>query len=258
MIGRVTLSGEFARDAFGAIPTRRPNESIENYCSRLFNGKTFQCRICDAEIDWLGVCDECDAKREEESTPVSRTIAETLTASGVPSRYSSWTLAGVQWPSGVNAEALKTWAGDPAFLTVAGPVGSGKSGLAAAMARQWVENGQSVRWRHVPDLLDQLREAEGETSSSAPEVLRSVMDFGGLLVLDDLGACRVSPYVAERLYQIIDSRSREARPLLVTSNLPPVAATGRRSLADIDPRIGSRLAEGRVVRWVAPDRRLKG
>lgn len=73
-----------------------------------------------------------------------------------------------------------------------------------------------------------------------------------LLILDDLGATRISDWDAEHLLGVLDERWRYQRPTIVTSNVADL-----RSM--VGERIASRLASDHVmVTLDGPDRRREG
>jgi hypothetical protein len=41
-------------------PARVPGESDIEACRRLFRGQKYKCKLCDDEIEWIGVCGHCD------------------------------------------------------------------------------------------------------------------------------------------------------------------------------------------------------
>ena len=112
------------------------------------------------------------------------------------------------------AATLARWAADPTALNLmlAGPVGTGKTHAAyaignALVADQWVE-----AWT-VADLLTALR-PDGD-----PTAAQAVRD-ADVLVLDDLGATKVSEWAQETLTALLDARLREQRRTIITTNLP--------------------------------------
>ena len=122
------------------------------------------------------------------------------------------------------------------WLTLIGKVDRGKTHLAVAICRRWMERGMAARYAFVPILLKELRdgfELEGEQS------YRLMMNFicnVALLVLDDLGVEKDSPWAQEQIQTIVHYRGINGLPLIVTSNK-------RLDEMPIDPehRIASRL-----------------
>lgn len=83
------------------------------------------------------------------------------------------------------------------------------------------------------------------------------MPVGGIgadgLVIDDVGAERVSEWSSSAVYNLISQRINRRRAMVVTSNLS-LDEIGRR----IDPRLASRLAGLTVLTLAGPDRRIRG
>lgn len=75
-----------------------------------------------------------------------------------------------------------------------------------------------VRLYTVPDLMAALR-AEIGADGGDPLRIENAASRAPLLILDDLGAEKMSEYGAEVLFRIIDRREREMLPVIVTSNL---------------------------------------
>ena len=165
-------------------------------------------------------------------------------------------------------EAVTDWAAkgrQAQGLYLCGPVGTGKTHTAWAVAGlwcvtagvqpysgYWAEEYEGGGWRgpnvvftRLVDLLDDFRPGD--------DSVRRVRDCqkSALLVIDDLGAEKPSEWTQERLYSVIDHRYANCLPLLVTGNLPP------RQLAEqTGDRVASRLAEMcTVVPMTGGDRR---
>lgn len=150
--------------------------------------------------------------------------------------------------------AAREYAESPSgWLVFAGPHGSGKTHLAAAVATRCIERGQVVFFADVPDLLDHLRSSFGPTSELSYNELFEQVRNTPLLILDGLGSHSSTPWAEEKLRQTVNHRFSAELPTVVT-----VAG----SLGEIDPYILSRLRTpdfSRVVqvRRPAPEGSIK-
>ena len=136
------------------------------------------------------------------------------------------------------AEAPEGW------LVLLGDTGVGKTHLAVAIAGERLNAGEPVAFTFVPDLLDYLRATYAPTSEvSYDERFDQVRDTA-LLILDDLGSQRSSPWAEEKLYQIIVHRHNARLPTVITT----------RELSK-DPRnpVVSRLKDPSMVNVLAMD-----
>ncbi|HHP51074.1 MAG TPA: AAA family ATPase [Moorella mulderi] len=105
-------------------------------------------------------------------------------------------------------------------LFIFGPVGSGKTFLAAAITNSLIEAGHQVLFAVVPDLLDAIkatydRPGEGQTELEILDTARQVP----VLVLDDLGAHAYSEWTQQKIYSLLNYRLLHELPTVVTSNL---------------------------------------
>ena len=97
-----------------------------------------------------------------------------------------------------------------------GPVGTGKSYLAACIANALLEQEVTVKMTNFNTILNDLFAAEDKT-----EYIRSLNVYE-LLIIDDLGVERNSEYALENIFSVIDWRYRSGKPLIITTNLPLV------------------------------------
>lgn len=114
-------------------------------------------------------------------------------------------------------------------LLLTGPVGAGKTFLAAAIANALMEQEKQVLFLIVPDLLDQLR-ATYKSDESELDLLDTAREIP-VLILDDLGAHNYTDWTRNRLYTIINYRLNEQLPTVITSNL---------SLGEMEEYLGAR------------------
>jgi DNA replication protein DnaC len=96
------------------------------------------------------------------------------------------------------------------------------------------------RWQYVTysGLNDELRPRDNGKHRDVMDTYQRVP----LLLVDDLGAGKVTDWTADTTYRLIDSRWAHCRPTIFTTNLPPAELT-----AVLGDRIVSRLA-GMCVR----------
>lgn len=110
-------------------------------------------------------------------------------------------------------------AGKLTFLTLGAGSDRGKTHLAIAVCRRWMERGKVAKYVFVPLLLNELRAGinqEGENS------YKNKLDFYmkvELLVLDDMGVENETNWVVQELETIIDYRYINSLPTMVTTNL---------------------------------------
>ncbi|EHQ90013.1 ATP-binding protein [Desulfosporosinus youngiae] len=102
-------------------------------------------------------------------------------------------------------------------IVFTGPVGSGKTYLAACIANELMESDLKVLFIVVPDLLDELR-ATYKSELNELDLLDTARTIP-ILILDDLGAHNYTDWTRNRLYSIINYRLNEQLPTVITSNL---------------------------------------
>src|SRR6202451_2898246 len=109
-------------------------------------------------------------------------------------------------------------------LLLMGDPGSGKTHLAVAAFRAILAKGFEGLFFDYQNLLDRIRSSYDQTSqTSDKEAYRVAMDKE-VLLLDDLGAHRVTDWVEDTVTSIITARCNNKKPLIATTNLPDVEA----------------------------------
>jgi DNA replication protein DnaC len=113
----------------------------------------------------------------------------------------------------------------PGLLFVGDP-GTGKTHLASAVLRALISRGYDGLFYDYQRLLEQIRSGYDKTSESVDrEALRNSLD-SEILLLDDLGAHRVTDWVEDTVTSIITHRCNNRKPLIATTNLPDPDAGG--------------------------------
>jgi DNA replication protein DnaC len=152
---------------------------------------------------------------------------------------------------------LLAWAqrfhgGSTGNLVITGNTGTGKSWSAWRIGEELLGHGYAGR-------------IEVTTAYRIKRLATPPADFAeidriasaDLLVLDDIGAVRVSDWDADHLYGVLDDRSAQMRPVIVITNATAPREDGQTALqALLGERVASRIAEDvTVVVLTGPDRR---
>ena len=100
-------------------------------------------------------------------------------------------------------------------LLLWGDVGTGKSFFAGCIANALLDKGIPVLMTNFSRILNILT---GMYSDDRNRFIESFNQYS-LLIIDDLGIERNSEFALEQVFNIIDSRYRSRKPLIVTTNL---------------------------------------
>ena len=99
-------------------------------------------------------------------------------------------------------------------LLLWGGVGTGKSFMAGCISNALMEQEVTVCMTNFARIMNELNNA----FSGRNEAVDRLCGYP-LLVIDDFGMERGTEYALEQIYNIIDSRYRSRKPLIVTTNL---------------------------------------
>lgn len=113
-------------------------------------------------------------------------------------------------------DAMKT---DNIGLLFYGGVGTGKTFFAACIANALIERGVSVLMTNMSMLISGMQNGKGFEDGKTAIINR--ISHVPLLIIDDLGVERDTPYAYEKIQEVIDARYRSGKPLIVTTNLSP-------------------------------------
>jgi len=136
-------------------------------------------------------------------------------------------------------------------LLMWGDPGNGKSHLAAAICHDIKSRGFIPVFQSVPELLGRIRSTfNRQSKESEHEIMNAVLKCD-LLVLDDIGAEKISDWVLESMFRIIDGRYRNKKPTLFTTNFTPTELLYRfmpdKEKATVEQEIAAKRIYDRIL-----------
>lgn len=173
-------------------------------------------------------------------------IARLFASAHIPRAYETDTFADYEVTGGnkgaVDAARMMV-DGEIGGLFIHGVRGTGKTKLAAIIANERARAGHPVLFASVPDLMADIRASfdGGKTAETVQTVKEAPF-----LVLDDLGSEKMSEWVGEQLFCIVNHRYNERLQTVVTSNYSPTEIIGHMATVDrrgnvIDDMQGQRI-----------------
>jgi DNA replication protein DnaC len=177
--------------------------------------------------------------------------AFTETDAGIPPRYRNLTRASWEacfrraWPA-----SLERWTGEPPWLALWGPTGTGKTGIATVLLAEHLRTGRRGRWISGPELSRRLQ----RDLASSEDVVAPLL-VTALLVLDEPLTGAAADWYTERLLLITRTRDENGLPTIVTSQLLPELLEN--PTATTPPPVLSRWLSGLHLQVLGTDIRLK-
>lgn len=131
-------------------------------------------------------------------------------------------------------------------LLLSGGAGRGKTHLAVAVLKGLLKKGVSCLFVDFHELLADIRNSYNELSQTSEyQILRPLLNVE-VLLLDDLGSQRISGWVQDTVFYIINLRYSQKRPMIATTNLAmePSKSSPQETLQDrLGYKVVSRLYE---------------
>ena len=113
-------------------------------------------------------------------------------------------------------------------LMFLGPPGTGKTHLAVAVLRGLIARGFEGMFFDFQNLLDRIRSGYDQASGTMDkEAYRTALETD-VIVLDDLGAHRVTDWVEDTITSIVTYRCNHRKPTIITTNLRDPEAGDKR------------------------------
>lgn len=202
-------------------------------------------RIIDGQNRLASHCGAKECLKHDEE----RRVRGAIDTIGIPKMYAGAELK--QFPTTVWKAVKQIGWGESVFIT--GPNGVGKTHLAAALSKWWAAAGlfQAGKWIPCPYMLMELRSTFNNRAGQQTEMdIVTAYGQAPYLVLDDVGAEKVTDWTLSSLYVVLNTRIDRCLPTVVTSNLD------LKDLDQLEPRIASRLAGFYPLTLTGRDRRM--
>jgi DNA replication protein DnaC len=136
-------------------------------------------------------------------------------------------------------------------LFIWGDAGTGKTVFLASLAKKYICERKSIMWRSFPAMIFELQSCFSK-EENFDKAVKKIALFDGFLFLDDVGAEKLTEWVRQTMYYIINEREQRCLQTVITSNF---------SLSKIDEQIDSRISSRiagmcKVIKFTGKDRRI--
>jgi DNA replication protein DnaC len=235
--------------ANGAIKTEEGDYIKDGllYCGNCHTPK--QCKVTAFDKTFFPKCmcqceqeREAKAKEEAEKRDLMERIKRYRKMGFPESQMQYWTFENDDQSRPKLTEMAKRYVnnfnkfyGEGKGLLLHGDVGTGKTYIACMIANALIDQGYPVLVTNFARILNTL-----QSTFERQEYLDSLNQFK-LLVIDDLGVERDTGFAKEQVFNIIDSRYRAGKPMIITTNLSMQKLATESDLSD--KRVYDRIIE---------------
>lgn len=245
-------------------PNKADGDYIQNgllYCGKCHTPKQIELEVCGQPIKPYCMCKCEEQASKEEEAEFKRIMQKEAIERNRRSGFSEADMANCRFELDDRANpkvsdiALRYVEHFDAMyvkgkgLIFFGNAGTGKSFLAACITNALIDHGYKCLMTNFPRIINELTGIyEGKQDYI------DGLNIYDLLVIDDLAVERDTEYTAEIIQNVIDSRYRSGKPLIVTTNLTKAEYENPKSIQK--ERLYSRLHEMCLPLAVTgPDRR---
>jgi len=109
---------------------------------------------------------------------------------------------------------------DEESILLMGDVGLGKTFLCSAIANLLVAAKRQVVYFTLSEFMDLVRLYKFEDDADYRDGIQRLLD-ADLIILDDLGAEKVTEFAGQELFNIINHRMNRQKPMVISTNLTP-------------------------------------
>lgn len=145
-------------------------------------------------------------------------------------------------------------------LMLWGEAGNGKSLLAASVANELESKGKTVVFISMPNLLQKIRNTFNNNNRETENEIMKALHTCDLLIIDDIGAEKITDWVEDVIFRIVDGRYTRKKQIFITSNLSPEdlgKKIGFRSMDRLTEMCQSINNKGTSYRKIIAQERLK-
>lgn len=96
--------------------------------------------------------------------------------------------------------------------------GSGKTRMAASIANELMDKGISVKFSTSTRILNEIRSTYDKESRYTESQLMNALITAPVLIIDDFGTENITPWVRDKVYDIVNERYINKRITIFTSN----------------------------------------
>jgi len=156
-------------------------------------------------------------------------------------------------PEAVKVALRKISTGEAQGLYIHGEAGVGKTHIAYAIYKKIWRQGHKCQFYNVAQLLMDMRSDYDKDCSRDYCISKKIIEAENTVIFDDIGAEKMSDWVREMFYLIINNRYNNMSVTIFTSNL---------SLSELAEHYGDRIVSRiagmcEVVKIEGEDRRIK-